>query len=79
MNQNEKDYLLSAGAREIARKAVEDELIVMRDSHLSMPMRNNGCTIKEKDGSPSNIIRFGVEDAFYIGLKAIFETIPDKL
>lgn len=57
---------------EVARKAIEDLLIEMRDDRVSM-LRNNGLVCKEKDGSPSSIIRMGPEDAVRIGLKAIAE------
>jgi len=56
---------------EVARKAIEDELIEWRDSRLSTFMRNNGLVIREKDGGDSSIIRFGSEVAVKIGLEAI--------
>ena len=59
--------------QEIARLAVEDTLVELRDDRISMLFRNNGLTIKEYDGSPSNIIRLGFEQALVIGLKAILE------
>lgn len=55
---------------EIARKAVEDELIEFRDSGISV-LRNNGLVIKYKDGSPSDIIRMGFEHAFALAIDAI--------
>lgn len=55
---------------EMARKAIEDQLVEMRDSRM-FAMRNNGLVIKEQDGSPSQIIRFGPEQAMAIGLRAI--------
>ena len=58
---------------EVARKAIEKELIQWRDSRLSEFMRGNGLVIKEKDGTDSSIIRFGPETAMRIGLKAIDE------
>jgi len=56
---------------EVARKAIEDALIEMRDSRLSVLFRNNGLVIKEKDGSESSIIRLGPEGAVAIALRAI--------
>lgn len=62
----ENDELL-----EIGRKAVEDVLVDMRDSRLSIMGRNNGLIIRERDGSDSHIIRLGTEQALSIALKAI--------
>ena len=53
---------------EIARKEIEDALIGYRDNRISAMGRNNGLVIKEKDGTESNIIRFGPESAITIGL-----------
>ena len=61
----ENDELL-----EVGRKAIEDELIELRDNRMCT-MRNNGLVIKERDGTPSHIIRMGSENALRIGLKAI--------
>jgi hypothetical protein len=64
---SESDELL-----EIGRLAVEDELIEWRDSRLST-LRENGLVIRERDGSPSNVIRFGSETAVKVALMAIAE------
>lgn len=58
---------------EIGRKAIEDALVEFRDDRLSAPTRRNGLVIREKDGSESNMIRFGPETALRIGLRAIAE------
>jgi len=55
---------------EIGRRAVEDELISFRESRLSQ-LRGNGLVIKEIDGTPSSVIRFGMETALVIALRAI--------
>ncbi len=60
-------------AMEVARKAVEDVLVEWRDSRLSQ-IRGNGLVIAESDGTPSDVIRFGMEVAMKIGLKAIAKT-----
>lgn len=60
---------------EVARKAIEDQLVEMRDSRMSMALRNNGLVIRESDGSVSSIIRFGPEGAMIIGLNAIMKAI----
>ena len=56
---------------EIGRKAVEDVLVDYRDSRIGQFQRGNGLVIKESNGTPSNIIRIGTEDALRIGLQAI--------
>ena len=63
---------------EVARKAIEDALIEMRDSRLSTLFRNNGLVIKEKDGKESSIIRIGPEGAVAIGLRAIANHLQTK-
>lgn len=57
---------------EIARVAIEDALVELRDSRISA-LRNNGLVIRERDGKDSDIIRMGSEDALKIGLRAIAE------
>lgn len=56
---------------EVGRKAIEDLLIELRDQRICQPLRRNGLIIREKDGTESNIIRFGPETALRVGLKAI--------
>lgn len=55
---------------ELARKTVEDALIDFRNSRVST-LRNNGLCVKEKDGTPSDIIRFGFEYGLMIAIEAI--------
>lgn len=62
---------------EIGRKAVEDALIEFRDSRMGEFCRGNGLVIRERDGKPSTIIRFGPETALRIGLKAIAAHLSD--
>jgi hypothetical protein len=56
---------------EVARKAVEDVLIELRDARISLLFRGNGLVIREADGGESYVIRLGTEDAMRIGLEAI--------
>lgn len=58
---------------EVGRKAIEDELVMWRDSRLSTLNRGNGLVIREPDGTASSIIRFGPQTALRIGMKAIAE------
>ena len=60
---------------EAARKAIEDVLIERRDSRLSLLGRGNGLVVREQDGSHSDVIRLGPEDAMRIGLLAIAQAI----
>lgn len=62
----------------VARRAVEDHLVEWRDERLSMPLRNNGLVIKEKDGTGSDVIRFGPETAVRIGLLALAEHLDEN-
>lgn len=55
---------------EIGRLAIENVLVELRDDRISQP-RNNGLVIKESDGTTSDIVRMGSEDALRIGFKAI--------
>ena len=69
---NDHDLLWDVG-----RKEIEDALVDMRDSRMSLPLRNNGLVIKEKDGTDSHIIRLGPEMALGIGLKAIVDHLQN--
>jgi hypothetical protein len=62
---------------EIGRKAIEDELIELRDCRMAT-IRNNGLVIAERNGERSNVIRLGPEDALRIGLRAIAEHLKEK-
>ena len=67
---------------EIGRKAIEDELVWLRDERISIlrgnNLRGNGLIIREKDGKESSTIRLGSEDALRIGLKAIAKHIEEE-
>lgn len=58
---------------EVGRKAVEDELVEMRDGRIFMIFRANGLVVYEPDGAPSSTIRFGMEHALKIALRAILD------
>ena len=60
---------------EVGRKAVEDVLIDMRDSRIAILGRGNGLVCREKDGTPSSLIRLGTEQALTIALEAIIRRI----
>lgn len=62
---------------EVGRKAVEDQLIEFRDARMFV-IRRNGLVIAERDGTRSDIIRFGTEVAVEIALKAMFEQLTKQ-
>lgn len=55
---------------EVARQAIENELIDRRELGL-MVMRGNGFVVRHKDGGESPIIRLSTDDGLRIGLRAI--------
>lgn len=65
-----------------AHLAVEDHLVELRDSCMfiggpdSLPA--NGFVIREKDGSPSEIIRLGTKPGIRMALKAIADKIQEN-
>lgn len=63
---------------EIGRLAIEYALIDFRDERVFEFGRNNGLVIKEKDGTNSDIIRFGPETALKIGIVAIAAYLKEK-
>lgn len=73
-----REVVLSKEMLEIGRKAIEDVLIDWRDNRLSEFNRGNGLVIREKDGSDSDIIRFGPETALKIGCQAILKAIKGE-
>lgn len=62
----------------VPRRKIEDVLIELRDSGLSILGRNNGLVVKYKDGSSSDIIRMTIEDALRIGLLALAEEMDKE-
>jgi len=65
------ELLADPEALERGRKAVEDTLISFRDSRISTIGRGNGAVVCEPDGTPSHIIRMGIDDVLHIALTAI--------
>jgi hypothetical protein len=53
-----------------AHKAVEDVLIEFRDSGLSVLGPANGFVVRDRNGTPSPIMRLGTRDGLEIGIKA---------
>lgn len=57
------EELITEDSLEDARFQIEEELVGWRDAGL-FTLRRNGLSIRNKDGSGSEIIRFGFEDGF---------------
>jgi hypothetical protein len=62
---------------EVMRKAIEDELIDWRDEMRFM-VCGNGFSIREKDGSPSPIIRFRTDIGLRIALNALAKHLAEQ-
>lgn len=56
-------------ALEAARKAVEDQLVWMRDERVSMFLGGNGFVIRERNGEPSDVIRLSTREGLRIGIR----------
>lgn len=72
-----RDVAADYALLEVARKAIEDMLVECRDSRMFV-LNNNGLVIKERDGSPSSIIRLSSDIAVSIALHAIADHLDDK-
>lgn len=64
---------------EVARSAIEEELVELRDARIGIILRGNGLVIREKDGTDSTIIRMGPETAVEIGLRAIAKYLSTRM
>jgi hypothetical protein len=64
---------------EVARKAIEDRLIDLRNSRIALVGRGNGLVVYEADGTPSRVIRLGPEDAVCVGLLAVIDHLKGAL
>jgi hypothetical protein len=60
---------------EAGRLEVEDTLVEFRDSAMWEGFHNNGLTIKNRDGSPSEIIRMGPAMGIGIALRGIIKKL----
>ena len=54
---------------EVARKHIEDLLIELRDSRVSLPFQGNGFSIAERDGTPPGCIRIGTAEGIRMALR----------
>lgn len=65
-------------AIEFVRKNIEDELIELRDSHISVmsiPNTGHGLCVKERDGSDSHVIRMPT----YMAIRRVFMLLSKYL
>lgn len=62
----------------VGRRAVEDTLVELRDSGISILGRRNGLVIYSRVSEPSSIIRLGTDDAISIALKAIADHLEKE-
>lgn len=65
--------VISVEIIETIRKEVEDRLIEWRDGRLGILGRGNGLVIKEKDGTPSNVIRMGTPEVIHYAITRYLE------
>lgn len=61
-----------------AHVAVENVLIEWRDDRLSMLLCANGLVVKEKDGTPSSIIRLGTRAAIQLSLRELANILEEE-
>lgn len=62
----------------VGRRSVENALVDLRDSRISIMGRNNGLVIREKDGEESSTIRLGTDMAIAIALRSIADHIESE-
>lgn len=70
-------FAVDEGLIEIGRKAIEDVAIEYRDSRIGVLGCGNGIVCREKDGTPSDIIRIPTCDAVRIALRAIAQHLEN--
>jgi hypothetical protein len=58
-----------------AHLAIENELIEMRDSGIFIGPHANGLAVKNKDGSPSPVIRMGTRMAIQMILRVLADQV----
>lgn len=70
MTEQEAQAELDSDALTVAHVAVEDVLIERRDRGIGVLGPANGLVVKERDGTPSPIMRMGTREALQIGITA---------
>lgn len=61
-----------------AHLAVEDVLIEMRDSRLSIVGPANGFVVREANGEASGVMRLGTRDGLRIAIEAYLAAIDSE-
>jgi hypothetical protein len=69
---------LNPAALEAARIAVEDTLVELRDSRISILTGGNGFVIREPDGRESSIMRLSTRDGLRIGIAAYLAAVKPE-
>jgi hypothetical protein len=64
------ETVIDEGALTMAHVAVEDMLIELRDARIGVIGPANGFVVKEKDGTPSGIMRLGTRAGLRVAIKA---------
>lgn len=72
--QSDQEWQVDDVALEAARKAVEDVLIERRDARMFV-IAGNGLTVRESDGSGSEIMRLRTVDGLHIGIRAYLNAL----
>ena len=83
LTKDQRDFLRKITGNpvllEVIRRAIEDELIDLRDRRMWLGMPNNGFVCKDKDGEPSSVIRFSTAAGVKLGLLALAEVPAGRL
>lgn len=72
-----REILKDPEMMEIARLAVEDELMEWRDA-MRFVSNRNGFAILNRDGSPSNVIRLSTVMGLHTALNAMADRLEGK-
>lgn len=73
---------IDSRAASIARRAVEDALVNLRDGRISCLSAGNGFVIREPDGTDSATIRLSTFDGLVLGITAYLaatDLLTDKV
>lgn len=61
-----------------AHLEIENQLIELRDSRITFGLHANGLVCKEKDGTPSDVIRMGTRMAIQQILRALADQLEQE-
>lgn len=72
------DVELDQDALTAAHVAIEDVLIEMRNARMFVIHPANGFVVKERDGTPSDVMRLGTRMGLSIAIKAYLTATSTK-